>query len=256
MSWPARISFWTCLPVAAWQGMSLRKTALRLPPPPGNIHGLCGQAPQNRQVRSFRQPLRLLALGDSIIAGIGADHQHQALPAQLAQALSRVTGQAVSWKAVGESGANSRDLLAMLHHLQEPPPDLVLVSIGVNDVTGLTPRSTWQRHVEQLCERMGSRWPAARVVFCGLPPMEKFPLPPQPLRYCLGLRAAELDRIAARLIDSHAAMLHIPTRIDPAGQEFCADGFHPSESAYAEWSGEMAEIIAARFPDLARRTAA
>jgi lysophospholipase L1-like esterase len=247
-----RIALWSCLPVAAWQGMSLRKTALRLPPPPGDCHGICGQTPQNR----FNKPLRLLALGDSIIAGIGAAHQQQALPAQLALSLARLGGQAVSWKAVGRSGATSQDLLDMLQQLQEPAPDLVLVSIGVNDVTALTPVQRWQSNIQQLCQRMGSRWPAALVVFAGLPPMEKFPLPPQPLRFCLGLRAAELDRVAARLVDSQAAMLHIPTLIDPAEHDFCADGFHPSERAYAAWGDEMAELISSRYRNIAGRPAA
>lgn len=244
MYWLKQIAFWGCLPVAAWQGLALRKTALRLPPPPGECHGLYGQTPQNR----FSKPLRLLALGDSIIAGIGAANQQQALPAQLAQSLARLTRQAVSWKAVGTSGANSADLLAMLQELQEPAPDLVLVSIGVNDVTGLHSTRIWQNNLQQLCQRMGSRWPAALIVFAGLPPMQKFPLPPQPLRYCLGLRAAELDRIVASLIDTQAGMLHIPTLIDPAEHDFCADGFHPSGSAYAVWGEQLAELIVTHFP--------
>lgn len=238
-----RIAFWSFLPIAAWQGLALRKTALRLPPPSGDCHGICGQTPQNR----FRKPLRLLALGDSIIAGIGADHQQQALPAQLARSLSRLSGQAVSWKAVGQSGANSSDLLDMLRALQEPAPDLVLVSIGVNDVTGLHSTRAWQSNLQHLLQRMGSRWPATLVVFAGLPPMGKFPLPPQPLRYCLGLRAAELDRMAAALIDRQAAMLHIPTSIDPAEHDFCADGFHPSGNAYVAWGAELAEWVLPHF---------
>ncbi len=252
MSWLKRAAFWGCLPVAAWQGLNLRKTALRLPPPPGNTHGISGQTAQNR----FRKPLRLLALGDSIIAGIGADHQQHALPAQLALSLGRLSGQAVSWEALGRSGASSTDLLEMLPSLQEPAPDLVLVSIGVNDVTGLTSAGRWQSNLQQLCQRMGSRWPAALVVFCGLPPMEKFPLPPQPLRYCLGLRAAELDRIAAELIDTQAGMLHIPVQINPAEHDFCADGFHPSGSAYRIWGQRVAEHIASRYPNKAGRPAA
>jgi lysophospholipase L1-like esterase len=239
-----RIALWGCLPFAAWQGLALRKTALRLPPPPGDCHGVCGQTPQNR----FSKPLRLLALGDSIIAGIGAENQRQALPAQLAQALARLTRQSVSWKSVGSSGANSADLLAMLQDLQEPAPDLVLVSIGVNDVTGLHSTRIWHSNLQQLFQRMGSRWPAALIVFAGLPPMDQFPLPPQPLRYCLGLRAAELDRIAAVLIDKQAGMLHIPTGINPAEHDFCADGFHPSGSAYAVWGEHLAELILPHFP--------
>jgi lysophospholipase L1-like esterase len=251
-----RIAFWLLLPIAALQGLALRKTAMRLPPPPGNTHGVFGQTAQNRSITRFGKPFRLLALGDSIIAGIGASTQELTLPAQLARALAQIKGQAVSWHSHGRNGVNSSDLLGMLDELlDQPPPDLVLVSIGVNDVTSLSSSQTWRTNLSTFCEKLGAHWPAAVIVFAGLPPMDKFPSPPQPLRFCLGLRARYLDHIAARLIEQHAGMLHIPTLIDPAEQDFCADGFHPSEQAYAFWGEEMAEIITHVFPTLARRMA-
>jgi lysophospholipase L1-like esterase len=156
---------------------------------------------------------------------------------------------------MGNSGATSFDLLDQLASLQsEPPPNIVLISIGVNDVTALHSSRTWRKNISSLCEQLGALWPEARIVFCGLPPMGQFPLPPQPLRFCLGLRAAYLDGIAAALIDKHAGMLHIPTLIDPGEQEFFPDGFHPSDSAYAGWGEEMARIIVSLYPKLHRST--
>lgn len=247
-----RIAFWSLLPLAALQGLSLRKTAIRLPPPPGMTQGVFGQTAQNH----YKKPFRLLALGDSIIAGIGASSQNQSLPAHLARALAQIKGQAVSWNSMGRNGTNSTDLLGMLVELQnQPPPDLVLISIGVNDVTGLCSSKTWQTNIITLCEKLGARWPAAVIVFAGLPPMDQFPLPPQPLRFCLGLRASYFDHLASRLIEAQAGMLHIPTLIDPTEHDFCADGFHPSEQAYAVWGEEMAEIITNLYPTLTRRMA-
>jgi lysophospholipase L1-like esterase len=247
-----RIAFWLLLPIAAFQGLALRKTAMRLPPPPGMTQGVFGQTAQNR----FGKAFRLLALGDSIIAGIGASEQELSLPAQLARALAQIKGQAVSWYSQGRNGANSTDLLGLLDELQnQPPPDLVLISIGVNDVTGLSSSKTWQANINTLCEKLGARWPAAVIVFAGLPPMDKFPLPPQPLRFCLGLRASYFDHIAAYSIEPHTGMLHIPTMIDPSEHDFCADGFHPSDQAYAVWGEEMAEIITNLYPAMTRRKA-
>ncbi len=246
-----RIAFWLLLPIAAIQGLKLRKTAMRLQQPPGNTHGVFGQTRLNKHTTSFRKPLQLLALGDSIIAGIGASTQDQTLPAHLARALAQIEGHPVGWTSLGRNGANSTDLLGMLDELhKQPPPDLVLISIGVNDVTGLCSSKTWQSNIVTLCEQLGARWPVAVIVFAGLPPMDQFPLPPQPLRFCLGLRAGYFDHIAAGVIERHAGMLHIPTVIDSAEHDFCADGFHPSEAAYAVWGGEMAEIITYRYPGL------
>jgi lysophospholipase L1-like esterase len=248
-----RVIFWLLLPVAGLQGLSLRKQALRPRPPPGPTHGqIRGLAGQNR----FSTPLRLLALGDSIIAGIGASSQDQTLPAQLARSYSQLSQRAVNWKALGTSGADSADLLALLETLEdEPMPDLVLVSIGVNDVTGLRSCQSWRANLEKVCSLLGARWPEAIIIFAGLPPMEQFPLPPQPLRWCLGVRAALFDQLAASLVDIQAGMIHIPTLIDPGEHDFCPDGFHPSESAYAFWGEEMARIITDEFSSSKRRVA-
>jgi len=245
----SRIAFWSLLPIAGIQGLALRKKALRLPPPPGNAFGLYGQHAQSR----FSLPIKVLALGDSIIAGIGATDQEQSLTAQFARALAQCTQKPVSWKATGSSGDNSFDLLARLESLKsEPPPDMVLISIGVNDVTALHSSRNWRANISSLCSQLGALWPEALIIFCGLPPMGKFPLPPQPLRFCMGLRAAYFDRIAAGLIDRHAGMMHIPTLIDPAEHDFCADGFHPSDSAYTSWGAEMAQRITRLYPNIPR----
>ncbi len=248
----SRIAFWSLLPIAGIQGLALRKKALRLPPPPGNAFGLFGQHAQNRFVKA----LRLLALGDSIIAGIGASDQEQSLTAQFARALAVSTHQPVSWKATGCSGDNSFDLLVRLESLKsEPPPDIVLISIGVNDVTALHSSRNWRANISSLCNQLGALWPEALIIFCGLPPMGKFPLPPQPLRFCMGLRAAYFDRIAAELIDRHTGMMHIPTLIDPDEHDFCPDGFHPSDSAYTGWGEEMAQRITRDYPNIRRSSA-
>ncbi len=80
-------------------------------------------------------------------------------------------------------------------------------------------------------------------MFAGLPPMGQFPLPPQPLRFALGQRAATLDAIAADIISRQSGMLHVPTEINPLEQEFCEDGFHPSAESCANW----ASVLAQRF---------
>ncbi|MDT8319909.1 MAG: hypothetical protein RQ826_05220, partial [Xanthomonadales bacterium] len=69
---------------------------------------------------------------------------------------------------------------------------------------------------------LAARWPRAIVLFAGLPPMGRFPLPPQPLRFTLGLRAADFDRIAVGSLDARLRCHHVPTRIDPLKHGFCA----------------------------------
>jgi lysophospholipase L1-like esterase len=228
-------AFWLLLPISAAQGLWLRRRALRLPPPPGDTYGQYGDG---------SPALIVLAAGDSIIAGIGADHQLQALPAQFARALSADRDCPVVWSSAGVNGANVNSLLQRLAEFKpERAPDIVLLSIGVNDVTGLTSTRLWRQRLAQQFETIRSRWPQALLVFAGLPPMERFPLPPQPLRMALGWRARILDQAAAELLSSQHRMLHVATEINPREHGFCADGFHPSGQSCALWATGLVQRL-------------
>lgn len=231
-----RLGFWLLIPLTALQGLWLRHTATRLPEATGARTGVSGDG----------KPLRLLALGDSIIAGVGIGSMEHSLPVQFANALATVRKCSVQWRVMGANGADISDLrhsIKLLSH--QPHVDVILISIGVNDVTGLSSTRRWRFQVNQLVSDLVEKWPQARVIFLGLPPMERFPLPPQPLRFALGQRAATLDAITAGIISKQARMLHIPTDISPLQQEFCEDGFHPSAESCANWS----LVLAQRFED-------
>jgi len=229
-AWWHRPLFWGLLPVTAAQGLWLRNKALRLPGASGERAGVIGAGPD----------YHLLAIGDSIIDGVGTGTTAASLPVQFAQELATRRGLRVRWRIEGTTGHAVRDVIERLESLRDVPVvDLVLVSVGVNDVTGLSSTRHWRRSLERLLQGVGRRWPGARVVLAGLPPMALFPLPPQPLRFSLGLRAATLDRIAARIALQHPRARHVPTRIDPLRHDFCADGFHPSPESCTLWAQEL-----------------
>lgn len=229
----ARLAFWFLLPIAAVQGLWLRRRATRLPGAAGERCGVHGEG----------KAFHLLALGDSIIDGVGTGVMERSLPVQFATALAEQTGRRVVWRVDGSSGRTIADLLDRLAQPDHPAEvDLVLISIGVNDVTGLSSTRRWRRSLDLLLAALRTRWPQARIVFAGLPSMEHFPLPPQPLRFSLGLRAALLDRIAAMVVAGHPGAIHVPTRIDPRHHDFCEDGFHPSAESCTLWARELAAL--------------
>jgi len=229
-----RMGFWLLLPLSAVQGLWLRRTATRLPEAAGARTGVSGRG----------RNLHLLALGDSIIAGVGTGRMEYSLPVQFAHTLAEIRDCSVQWQVEGSNGADIADLRKSIRQLQRgQPADVILISIGVNDVTGLSTTRYWRSQLNQLVLELRAKWPQAGVIFAGLPPMGQFPLPPQPLRFALGRRATTLDTIAAGIISRQAGMLHIPTEINPLEQEFCEDGFHPSAESCAFW----ASVLAQRF---------
>jgi lysophospholipase L1-like esterase len=235
---PARALFWALLPVTAVQGLWLRRRATRLPGAAGAREGVIGAG----------EDYHLLAIGDSIIEGVGADRVEASLPVQFASQLAEAAGRQIHWRIEGCSGHGIRDVIERLDALRKDAPvDLVLVSVGVNDVTGLSSTRRWRRHVRILLERIRACWPAAVILFVGLPPMASFPLPPQPLRFSLGLRAATLDRIASEVIAKHPGAVHVVTRIDPECHDFCEDGFHPAPESCTLWARDLAALHTGRM---------
>ena len=229
---PARILFRLSLPIVALQGLWLRRTAVRLPEASGEKTGVSGQGAR----------IDLLAIGDSIIAGVGTGTVERSLPVQFSHSLAASRSCSVHWRVEGSNGANIEGLRKRISNIdRDQKADVILISIGVNNVTGLSSTRHWRFNFNALVVELKRKWPASTVIFAGLPPMEKFPLPPQPLRFLLGRRAMVLDRIAADIISQQAHMFHIPTDIDPVAQEFCEDGFHPSAESCATWAKELAQ---------------
>ena len=168
----------------------------------------------------------------------------ESLSVQFAYALADLIQHRVDWVVEGSNGLDIAGLMDRLETLDPAEhPDIILISIGVNDVTGLSSTRHWRQSVGRLLDWLQINWPEALTVFTGLPPMSRFPLPPQALRFTLGMRAATFDTIASRLIFERPHALHIPTLIEPLENDFCEDGFHPSAASNQIWAKELAAAI-------------
>ena len=231
--------FWSLLPLVAVQGLRLRRRAPRLVAAAGESSGRVGSG----------RSLRLLAIGDSIIAGVGASTLDLALVGCTARALADSGDIAIEWEAHGRSGATAAEVLSELVPAIDPrPADAIVVWVGVNDVTALSTVRAWRSNLLALVAALQEHSPAAVIVVAGLPPLRLFPLIPEPLRRLLGLRADSLDAASRALLRGRVGVFHVNVAFDLREGSFCADGFHPSESSYAEFGQAMAACIAAHLP--------
>lgn len=215
-------------PLLLAQALQVRRKALILPEPPGPRSGEIGQGP----------PLRLLILGDSSAAGVGATHQSRALSGQLAQALAPRF--LLHWQLEARTGATSASALKHLENMTDQPFDTAIVVLGVNDVTRMVPLSRWLRQRHAIHTRLREKFGVSHIIASGVPPMHHFPLLPQPLRWTLGRTAARFDAALAKFCATGSGSNHLPLNL-PYEPHFVADdGFHPSEAAYAQWAGLLA----------------
>jgi len=216
-------------PLLVAQALYVRRTTPRLPGASGPTEGL---------VPGAGTPWRLAVLGESTVDGVGAASHEEALTGRLAQALAR-DGRAVRWQAVGRTGADAQvtrtDLLSKVG-----PADLVVIALGVNDTIELHSAARYRRDLLALVVALWRRQ-RVPVVLAGVPPMERFPALPRPLRDVLAARSAVLDDAAAEL--SHLpGVLHVPTPpglLDPG--TFAEDRFHPGPAGYARWANHLAD---------------
>jgi lysophospholipase L1-like esterase len=227
-----RLLFWLGLPLVLPQALVVRARATRLPPADGPDRGVVGDGPVRR----------LLAFGDSIIAGTGVAALVDAMPGQLARALAERHGARVEWRALGTNGWTAADLLAALDRLEgTPEPDWIFLSVGVNDTTSLTLGRAYRERLSRLLDVLTERAPAATVLLAGIPPMQRFPALPEPLATVFGWRAARLDGIAARVARERPRVRHLPTPVPDDPAAFAADGYHPNAAACALWAGAVAQ---------------
>ncbi|MBL7251813.1 GDSL-type esterase/lipase family protein [Alloalcanivorax marinus] len=231
--------FWLALialaPLLLTQARRARRDTPRLPEAGGPDHGQAGDGPA---------AARLLVVGESTAAGVGVREHRQGLGAQLARALHHRSGQPVAWRVNGVNGIRAGALADRLAAAPAADADLAVISLGVNDTTGLTRPGRYQADLLALIKVLRRNQPTLPVALLSVPPMQHFTALPSPLRQVLGLRAARLDRaqrtLAARLDGVHH--LAYPVIADPAC--LAEDGYHPAERGYAYIADQVADTLA------------
>lgn len=216
-------------PLLLAQGLWVRRSAQVLPEPLGPRQGGDGDG------------LRLLILGDSSAAGVGAKTQGQALSGHLAASL--VAECQLTWLLEAETGATTKTSLQKLDGLPEGRFDIALLVHGVNDTTRFTAARRFRSRQLALMDQLRARHGVRLFLLSGVPPMHHFPLLPQPLRWVLGCHANRLDRQLAALAAQREDTVHQPLNL-PFDPRFVAtDGFHPSPRAYRVWADMLARTI-------------
>jgi len=220
-------------PLLIAQGRWARARTPVLPEPPGARRGETG--------RGDGPALRLLVVGDSSAAGVGADDQEQALLGQLVSALSRT--QDVAWRLEARTGATTAGTIDHLARLAPERFDAAVTALGVNDVVRGVRLRPWLADQRRLRELLRERFGIRVLVVSGFPPVHGFPALPQPLRWYLGRRSSELDQALRSELrpESDVRFLPIDFEMDPGAM--ASDGFHPGPRVYEKWGARAAALI-------------
>ena len=220
------------LPLALVQGLWVLQRTPRLPAPKGSAGRLGSGAGKS---------LRVVGVGDSIMAGTGVREQCNSLTATFARLLHERTGRDVEWRVHGANGATSFHLL---HDIapQAAAADVYLISIGVNDTTRGVDPERFAGHLRAVFDLLRRKAPESVIFFGGLPPLQCFPALPWPLGALLAQQATRLQMTAATVTSRyrHALCFEFPPTMPR--EQFASDGFHPAEAACERWAEGLLEL--------------
>ena len=226
-------------PVLLWQGRQVRRNALRLPEAEGPREGVAGTG---------KVCLRVLIVGDSSAAGVGAKNQTQALAGRLSEALSQRLGGAVVWQLIARSGDTTRVSLTAVRKLSLHPADVMVTALGLNDVVAQVSPKIWLARLDKLDRIAVKRAGVKHIVHAGIPPIHSFPLLPNPLRWVLGADALAYNRALRQWVKRWPDRWWLPLPFEndqPSDSSvlMAEDGFHPGPAIYALWAEQLAGMI-------------
>ena len=191
-NWERQVLLALLWPVVWLQGRHVRRVTQHMPEPTGSRSGVCGQG----------SICRVLVAGDSGAAGVGVTTQAEALCGQLVRRLSQ--HHTVEWCVLAVNGLGSPGLVKLLEEAPITRFDVVILSMGANDVTCLCTPQRWVQWQTQLAEVISERFGVHLLVHSAVPPMHACMALPQPLRWFMGrLGTRNEHAVVCAAIGSH-----------------------------------------------------
>jgi lysophospholipase L1-like esterase len=223
-------------PLLALQGQLTRWKVGVLPGAAGETTGVAG--------KGEGEPAKLFVIGESTVAGLGARTHNEALAGQFATQLSHRIKRPVHWTVVGKNGVTARRTIKeLLPQMPDERYDYIFVGLGGNDVMRLSSPKKWRRDMTELLWLIRNKQPDVPIFLSNCPMIIMSPVIPQPIKTLLW----ELSKMHnANIIEFTSEMPGVYYYRQPALVRldgFFADGIHPSEQGYADWSRAMMEFF-------------
>lgn len=233
-----KVSTLLLIPSLVIQGYRVKKYTPRLEEAGGQRQGKMGKG----------KALSVLILGDSAAAGVGVERQQDALLGALLKQLEHDFE--VYYQLEAKTGDTTLQVLERIKQLNNQSFDVVITSVGVNDVTKLISPKKWIRQQQQFYSEIESRFSPKKIVVTGVPPMNLFPALPNPLGWLLGQYSSAMNKQLSQFVNTKPDYQLI--RFDLAhfkalNLQMAEDGFHPSKDIYQLWAKEISQVIFNKF---------
>lgn len=184
-------------------------------------------------------PRRILVLGDSTAAGVGASNRRETIGAIVASGVAALSGHPVELHNVARSGATSPQLLGQLERglRAMPTPEVAIIMIGANDVKERLDRTASVRALSETVTKLVEA--GAEVVVGTCPDLGTVRPIPQPLRALVQRWSRDLAAAqTVAVVEAGGRTVSLGDLLGPSFREspelmFSPDGLHPSSAGYA-----------------------
>jgi lysophospholipase L1-like esterase len=182
--------------------------------------------------------LSYIVLGDSTAAGQGAAYE-DGIAVMTARELAKT--RTVILRNFSVSGAKTENvLIEQLPAAEDARPDLVLISVGANDVTHLTRIRSAKHSLVRIIHRLRAANAHVVIVLTGAPDMGAPPRVPRLLRPIAAWRTKQLNRMFESVAAANGVtFVPIARATGRFFREdhslFADDRFHPNARGYATW---------------------
>ena len=196
-----------------------------------------------------RDSLRALVFGAGPAIGWGVTTHDLALPGAFARALAAATGRGADIDLAADPDIFISGALQAILTMQLWRYDVIVIVLGVNDATHLTPLDTWQEKLDELLAGVeGATSTDTKVVVTGIQPIRSIPI---------------FDSALGTIADQHATGMNEITEQACSGSERAAFASltailtvdahrHREPAAYTHWADEIARVIPSGLNDMLR----
>jgi acyl-CoA thioesterase-1 len=196
------------------------------------------EIPRNATTIGSGPAISFMILGDSTAVGQGGDYA-RGIAVSAAELIAK--SRTVTYQNFAVSGARVNDVLQkQLPQTTELKPDIVLISVGANDVTHLTKLSTVRSDTVKIVEELKSKNPAVKIILTGSPQMGSVLRFPQPTKYLAKLRTEKINNVFEDIV-REKELIFAPVAKETGAafaqnpSLFAADKFHPNTAGYDTW---------------------
>ncbi len=218
-------------PFLLLQGQITRWKVGILPDAEGDRRGIAGTG---------SDPANLFVIGESTVAGLGARRHELALAGQFAARLSSHIERPVAWQVLGRNGVTARRTIdELVPRMPDEQFDYILVGLGGNDVMKLSSPRRWRRDMIELLDILRKKNPEAVIFISNCPMIILSPIMPEPIKSILWQLSRMHDANIREFTRDLDKVFYYPQPVDVEIEGFFADGIHPSEQGYADWSAAM-----------------